>query len=354
MTGTLRTFLALGVALSHVPGLGMKFQLGVIAVMLFYFLSGNVMYRAYQGFRAKAAQPVLRFFIDRFLRIVPAFAVAILAMVALVRSFKTHIVTFPRPDVGTQAILSNFNLLCMNDNGICKVPRIIHSSWSLGSEIHFYLLLPLLIAMPFFAFAACVAASLGWHLYALLTMEPHAAHYWAYGTSYGTLFVFCMGICYARRDDVRYRTLLACIVAFELACVVIFFPLLRPYGNFYIQEMWLGVVIAAPLVFAAEKAKGVIPAAWDRRIGALSYPIFLTHVLSMGIADVVVGMQYPSRRWMVCFLGALFVISAGMAYFVERPISALRHKLFNRLSGREAAMTEAALAEGAAVPQAAK
>ncbi len=331
MTGILRTFLALAVALSHVPGIGMKFQLGVVAVMLFYFLSGTVMYRAYEKFRQSSAHPVRSFYIDRFFRIWPAFAAAIFLMVALLRSFKTQILTFPKPDVGTWSIVQNFNLFCMNDNGVCKVPRIIHTSWSLGSEIHFYLALPALIAMPFLLFALCTVASLGWHLFALLSMGPHVAHYWAYGSSYGTLFVFCMGICYARREDARYRTLLAAIVALEMVCVLVIYPLMTPqaYGNFFIQEMWLGVVIACPLVFAAEKAS-VIPARLDHLIGSLSYPIFVCQVFAMGAADVIVGMKYPSRRWMVVFLVALGVTSAAVTYLVERPMGKLRHRLMRR------------------------
>lgn len=328
MTGILRTFLALAVALSHVPGVGMKFQLGVVAVMLFYFLSGNVMYRAYEKFRQTSDHPIRSFYLDRFLRIWPAFAAAIFLMVALVRSFKNQILTFPKPDVSSWAIVQNFNLVCMNDNGVCKLPRIIHTSWSLGSEIHFYLLLPALIAMPFVLFALCTVASLSWHLYALLSMGPHVAHYWAYGSSYGTLFVFCMGVCYARREDARYRNLLTAIIALEAACVLVIYPLMTPqaYGNFFIQEMWLGVIIAAPLVFAAEKAK-VIPAKLDHWIGSLSYPIFVAQVFAMGVADVVIGMKYPSRRWMVVFLVALVGTAIGVTYLVERPMGKLRHRL---------------------------
>lgn len=339
MTGILRTFLALSVALSHVPNLGMKMQLGVIAVMLFYFLSGNVMYRAYAKFQATSPRPVRSFYLDRFLRIWPAYAVAILLMVALIVLFRNQILSFPVPEVNARSILKNLNLFCINDNGLCRVPsRIIHTSWSLGSEIHFYLLLPLLVTVRFVPFALCTLASLGFHLYALLGMDPHAAHYWAYGSTYGTLFVFCMGICYARRQDVRYRNLLSAIVAFEIACAVVVFPMAHPqaYGNFFIQEMWLGTLIAAPLVFAAEQAKA-IPARVDHMIGSLSYPIFVCQVLAMGVADVILGGSYPSRTWMVVFLAVLAAVSIAIAYLVERPVGQLRHRLLARPKNTAAA-----------------
>lgn len=345
VTGILRTFLALAVALSHVPDTRMKIQLGVIAVMLFYFLSGNVMCRAYEKFRATSPRPLRSFYVDRFLRIWPAYTVAILLMVVLVLLFRSQILSFAVPEVGLRSIVKNLNLFCMNDNGLCKVPsRIIHTSWSLGSEIHFYVLLPLLVAVPFAAFTAAALASMGFHLYALLSMDPHSAHYWSYGSTWGTLFVFCMGICYARRDDARYRNLLGAIIAFQVACIITVYPMLHPqaFGNLFIMEMWLGVVLAAPLVFAAERAQG-IPARVDHLIGSLSYPIFVLQVFAMGVADVLLGMKYPSRTWMVVFLVSLVATAALVAWLVERPAGRLRHRLMARPGGG---------ADSAAVPAA--
>ncbi|MET3900816.1 peptidoglycan/LPS O-acetylase OafA/YrhL [Devosia sp. UYZn731] len=72
--GTFRFLLASLVMLSHFPGVYLKSNLGQSSVLAFYFISGWLMAMSYERFVAKSASPNTAFFLDRFIKIWPSYA----------------------------------------------------------------------------------------------------------------------------------------------------------------------------------------------------------------------------------------------------------------------------------------
>src|ERR1700736_550166 len=114
-------------------------EAGFLGVALFFFISGFVLMLPYaQAHLAGTPWPALsHFFGRRFLKIVPSYVLAIAVMIAL--GYQTY-ATFSAAvkDVG-------FHLLFIHDWFATTNASIDGVMWSLGVEIQFYVLFPLLV-----------------------------------------------------------------------------------------------------------------------------------------------------------------------------------------------------------------
>lgn len=334
MLGLVRTTLSLLVFLSHMPQLkpgslvGLGFPIGHVAVTLFYVISGFLISRSYENFRARSSVPALGFYLDRLIRIYPGYCVALGLTVLLIKygrsDFYSIGATFPPPDLTGHVLRGNVYILRMN----MDVPAIDNPTWSLAAEIQFYLAVPLLAILPFPLFAAVVAASMGVQQYAYHALPPGDADWLAYRSLYGMLFVFCMGICLARLDDRRFARLLAAVVALQVVLLTIVYPMTRPFANYAIIAVALGVLVAVPVVdFAAHSGPSWLKPI-DRFIGDLSYPIFLMHFPAMYCADLL----YPQGKdmpplWYALALGLCLVFALALHGGVQLPSEKLRYAI---------------------------
>ncbi|HMA49908.1 MAG TPA: acyltransferase, partial [Magnetospirillaceae bacterium] len=285
MLGLLRTTLSLFVFLSHMPKLGIGFSIGSFSVTLFYFISGFLISRSYENFRAKSSVPALGFYLDRLVRIYPGYAVAVLATIVLIKIGRSDFYSigaiFPPPELTGHVLRWNAYLLRLN----MDIPAIDGPTWSLAAEMQFYLVLPLLAVLPFPLFAAVVAASMGVQQYAYHALPPGDADWLAYRSLYGMMFVFCMGICLARRGDKRFAWLLAAAVVAQLVLLAIVYPMTKPFANSALMAIALAVLVAVPLVDFALRSGPPWLKPIDRFVGDLCYPIFLVHFPAMYCAD---------------------------------------------------------------------
>jgi peptidoglycan/LPS O-acetylase OafA/YrhL len=325
LIGTLRTILAIMVALSHLPNTGMTINTGVIAVVFFYFLSGTLMAVSYEKFRAYDHYPALTFWVDRVLRLWPAFAAALFTTVLVVRLGGVHIVSWPVPTVTGHNIIQNLYLFRLNGLVHGSIPNIIWSAWSLGTEVQFYAVTPILLVMPFPVVAAVTMASLGFQVYSYYHYLPDLAGYWSYRTSCGTLYIYCMGISFARRADNRYAALLGSVIALQVSLMLLVYPIFRPFTVPSIMEVFLGTIAVVPIVNFAITFKHGGWDKWDRRIGNLSYPIFLTHILGMYVADIVISEKNTSKEWVLLAMISCFILSIIMYWLVEIPADKMRY-----------------------------
>ena len=324
MLGILRTILSLFVFSSHLPQVGLNFHIGVLAVTIFYFISGMLMCESFERFRAARLLAAPKFYLDRLMRIYPAYLAVMLPTAFLLRHWHDGISSVLYPEVTGALLRGNFNLFNLNFHEVA----IVNPTWSLAAEAQFYVVLPLLAVLPFPAFAIVMAASLGFHVYGWHMMDIPHADYWSYRSLPGMLFVFCMGMCFARRADKRFAYLLAATVATQLVLLFLVYPLTRPYSNIFLLVILLGSLIAVPLVDFARRTSAPWLQPVDRFVGNLCYPIFLVHFPAMYCTDLLLGGgQNLPRSWFVTAIGLCLIFALALHFLVQIPSEKARYAM---------------------------
>lgn len=318
MLGTLRFILALLVILSHIPGLGMPLNPGVSSVILFYFISGYLMGRSYQRFQQHSAKPVRDFYLDRLLKLMPQYGVVVILTFLLIYWLGPAEHTwFLNQPVEPQRILLNLFLLPTNYvfeplsiDALLPHP-IVPPAWSLSSEFHFYLMLPLILMLGRWGFAL-VFAGAG-------TIQVAAMFYGAgtfnsdnfgYRFIFGVLVFFLAGLAYGRRENDFYRRIVQAYLSTYLLMMLVVAPSFGLYANPRVQELMIGAVMAIPLLSAALNAKS--SSGWRSRaddlFGRLAYPIFISHFLVFFCCEKLLGLtlrQNQSAYVLAAILGSL-------------------------------------------------
>lgn len=311
--GLLRLVLASLVMLSH---MGISFaglNPGVSSVIVFYMLAGHVVSQLWTRRPTpygKAA--ALWFYQDRLWRILPLYLFA-LALAMSLWAFGAQsgfIVRSPHLWDWLANLLIiplNFFMYTGQDTFTLLPP-----AWSLGVELQFYLLVPLLLSRPRFA---VVAAGLSFTVFILAQCGVFNTDVFGYRLLGGVGFVFLVGTLLGRPDLLSR----GCLGALWLGSVIYVAWLLsgdhhQPYNT----EVALGFVLGLPLLVAFFNfpRKGV----WQtlqRRAGELSYGVFLLHFPAIWWLQMQ-GLAGPSTAWMVF---ALSVLLAWVGHAtVERPL----------------------------------
>jgi peptidoglycan/LPS O-acetylase OafA/YrhL len=192
-------------------------------------------------------------------------------------------------------------------------------TWSLASEVQFYLMLPFLVrfrwlkyALLPLSYAVFVAASFGF----LQTVT------WGYKLLPGTLFLFILGSAlYEMQTDksVRSRAIIIGMAAIGAVHLVALSVVAQGkyMSAFYSLEVLVGMLAGMLCLYTLGAAK---PAhrGLDNWLGKLSYPIFLTHIVVLYGFDHlrVQGLLAPPLRGAVALqLVASVVIALPLVYF---------------------------------------
>lgn len=250
--GAFRLVLASAVVVSHAS----RFDIGRLAVLLFFYLSGYWVSRIYKS--EFAGRRWLMFYLGRWLRIAPLYLIVMLAAAWL---------------RGLPLSWENFTLIGVNTTG--RDPTGV--SWSLDIELQFYLMVPLLFMTPWPRAVILPALTLltaaGWWLHAQLGVA----------TALMYLPVFALGAVNAEtRWRPERRTALLSLAGFVLCTAAIaavpatagFLDKTRPHP---FDQDWFSMLWMLPLVpyVAASLAEKSSP--FDRDVGNWSYPLYLVH-----------------------------------------------------------------------------
>lgn len=329
MLGTFRLVLALLVALSHAGVAIAGFNPGVVAVVCFYLISGYVMTGLLHD-HYPDVQRMPRFYLDRALRIFPQYLVVAGLTLLWFSATGKHTAFLEHAPDGSD-LLSNLVVVPLNYfmfNGSDRF-TLIPPAWSLGAEIQFYLLIPVLLLlrwrMAAFLIGVAVFAAAAWG-------RLHTDTF-GYRLLPGVLVFFLLGSAlydmHARKDR-RSGYLVTAVVIL----VAVFALLLARYGRLmspYNPETLIGMAIGLPLLHWL----GRLPQhALDNRLGDLSYGVFLNHFL---IQWALVGQPAGSAAFAV-YLVASLLLSALTQRLVERPVLRWRRNL---RASREAALHSA-------------
>lgn len=315
--GFLRFVLALCVLVSHTPLL--TFEIGVVAVVVFYMLAGFVMAHLYFDVFASNAHRMRALLCDRLLRIYPLYLYAFALCSAFVLLFDFHSPHFTFANVAAHLLVIPLNYFMFFDFGILArafEPELNHLTWSLGAEIQAYLLLLFGFVFPIFLrlFAALSFAVFLCAIFGIIDTDIYG-----YRLLAGIFFVFALGSWQRRlkgNATMAFAFVVSC-VALALfgagkALGIVFLP--------YAREVLLGLALAPWLIALFEHRH------WraNKLLGALSYGIFLTHTPAMWILQVC-GIPKAAS---LGYVGAVAALAIALALFgivaIERPIERYR------------------------------
>lgn len=323
--GTLRYLLAVLVLLSHAGVNIAGHHPGVMAVAVFYALSGYVMAALIQRHYSRPAA-VPRFYLDRVLRIYPQYGFYALAA-AIWYGVTMQPTAFLQRDPSLQDLLNNLLIVPLNYymyNGADQF-TLIPPAWSLGAEWLFYLFAPWLWRYWAVALSLLMASigvqMLAWH--GVLHSD-----WWGYRLLPGVLWVFLLGMAMHRLHagpEQRAARWLALAVPALCALAVCYLWLRGLLVRHYTLEVLAGVAIAIPAIQACTRWPASAPWRYvDHHLGNISYGVFLNHFLLMWL----LSWQAPlSASRLLGLLACSTLVSFFTYHYIEQPVLQWRRNL---------------------------
>ncbi|MBB4858426.1 peptidoglycan/LPS O-acetylase OafA/YrhL [Novosphingobium chloroacetimidivorans] len=360
--GLLRVLLAIAVLVSHT---GMRWRLllvdGPVAVQIFYIVSGF-----YMGLvlNERYDRPALNrvFYVNRLARIYPVYLVFLALYVvafaaAQLASGNSPLSPYLQDSVSLTAKLL-FGLLNLTvvgqDIAFYLAPSQGHlvfsttpfaqgghevfrfmaipMAWSLALELYFYALAPFIARRPVRQIATIMGLSLVARIAAALlgiSADPFSYRFFPF-----ELALFLAGVLgykvWAAKPEL-WRTQEARILALAAVAAIVFYPVLLGSWSelaFFTPARVGTLTLAAcalPAIHEWSRTRG-----WDRRIAELSFPLYLGHLLIIGLVPRT-GMfaAHPALYAMVIIAISLLVAWL-VVRFVERGIEAWRRQLAAR------------------------
>ncbi len=316
-------------------------------VPLFYIVSAFGLFVGYRG-RIKTRQELREFYLRRFLRIAPLFYFIMLFYVPF--CWTMWGTTIPLSQFVSSALFI-FNFVPNH------VAGFVMASWSIGVEMAFYAILPLLVfaitglARSLVLLAVAVFLSANWDLafhgtegaLALFGQLSLMAH----------LFYFAAGIagCYAwlglRRTSPQIGRIvfaaslltIAGLICFASQIAVLIGTMLGPSGGSGVKAIWAVALTGAVVGVSLYPQKWFVnPAA--KLLGNASFSIYLWHPVVIVILDRLGlyhtiyasfdGVSIPFLASLIATLAVLIPLSLLSYRYIERPGMALGAR-FNRL-----------------------
>ena len=323
--GTLRYLLAVLVLLSHAGVNIAGHHPGVMAVAVFYAISGYVMAALIQRHYSQAAAAP-RFYLDRLLRIYPQYGIYALAA-ALWYAATAQPTAFLQHAPSLQELINNILIVPLNYymyNGADQF-TLIPPAWSLGAELLFYLLAPWLCRFWNVAVGLALASLgvqvLAWH--GVLHSD-----WWGYRLLPGVLWIFVLGMAMQRlqaKQQQKYAQRLSLAVPVLCGSVVYYLWMRGLLGRHYTLEVLTGVAIAMPALHACTRWPA--SALWrglDIHLGNISYGVFLNHFLLMWLLSWQAPLSHLQLMGLVFFSTLL---SLCTFWWVEAPAVKWRRRL---------------------------
>ena len=357
--GLLRLWLAFTVLRFHTTAMGSGWMPnGQAAVEAFFVLSGfamaMVLEEKYQG-------ALRRFWIQRFLKLWPAYIAALLLSLA----FEIYLWNFrqagagvvqefsggPSPSFFSWVLIAFSNLsligqdlmilLGLNGQGRPVLAlassgasysaihyMVIPQAWSLSIELIFYALAPWYVRLSSRSLVAIAGAGILLRL-AFIAADG-SGNAWAYRVAPIELPTFALGIlswrAYRAMDKAEAGPLAPWRSLAGWALM-----LLAPQvgGDMLLQSLALALAtaLALPWIFSASRRFS-----WDQSLGEWAYPLYLLHhLLSYLGTDIARHLGVTPRFWVLAL--ASLAASALFWKLLQAPISALRRRLLKPVKG---------------------
>lgn len=357
--GIFRTTLAMLVIVQHVGHVGPKadwgsWATGSIAVLMFFTLSGFVMTEAAVKFYR--GRPVA-FAMNRFLRIAPLYvislALSIGAILLALRMAPTYLPNDLVPYTGAE-LFSRGNLACNAiafmpgpcDNAAFFVPYV----WALRVEVLFYIVVAAAVFIGQWSVRAAVAVA------SLVATAMFACAIIGFGPSafsFVPYFVFGIALYFVATKPAR-TSLVASVAAFLLCIwttVATVMPGFLSHKTISFETSVFHVALFSLLTLVMVLLMNArVPRfskTIDRKIGDLSYPIYLQQYAILVLASVFLPQSY----WTIALVFPAALLIAWITDWVaERPLrlvrDAVRGQKLESSTGRNSAVKRRANRSG--------
>jgi peptidoglycan/LPS O-acetylase OafA/YrhL len=376
--GTLRFILAICVILAHTDYLGFHVAVGGgTAVQCFYILSGFFMTMILTEKYNQKGQVGL-YYENRFLRLFSVYWIFLGINIALsvLNHFGSHTGTLSRWIASWHSltltdkvalIFSNVfmighdwvSLFQLGSHGIHLVPSFkapnaylsalffVPQAWTLGVEITFYIFAPFLVRRRWWVVAVIVAAT--FILRADLVSHGYQTGIWNNGFFPSEAGMFLLGTlsykAYAALKDKLHGPLAQGMAGVTLLTVIAF-PLIGEDGPIFFTGphilLFIVLTLGLPALFSVT---GRLK--WERNIGELSYPIYLSHEIFTQTLSRIPHIHSHPILLALLIIGATTALSAMVVRFVDIPVNQYREMRLRksriRASKLESATYEPAL-----------
>ncbi len=349
--GSLRTIFALAVVFAHVPS---QYSVGVggrNAVQLFYIISGFLI--SYVLTEARTYKTVASFYVNRYLRLYPIYLVVALAVAAglLLHRSTVFLETYRVAPKSADLLLMLSNLLIfgqdwvmffavkghhlvfsgnfMDSDVILYHGLLIHQAWTLGVELSFYLIAPFVLPRRTLSVSLLLCSVLlrvGLIFAGIGLDDP-----WTYRFFPTELALFLAGSLAHQVLLPWYRKLradllpkLATAATGFVAAFAILYAVL-PINAVLKNTILLGsFVLLVPLTFLFQNRHRL-----DARIGNLSYPIYICHLLVISTVSRLVERYHVvgSGLILVVSLPTTLLAAVALDQWVAKPFERLRRQI---------------------------
>ncbi len=323
----------------------MKSNYGASAVIAFYFLSGWLMSMSYRRFQQKAPETTVKaFFADRFFKLWPSYTLVFL--VSLAFFIQTGIFQFDWRRIPLELLIVPNAFTKMIPWNEQHALNIIPPTWSLGVEACFYLTVPALAFLSYRFKIILAYAMILVHL-AVMSVSAPIGHFvtcfWPIRESLCTIpvsdyfgmdfpgtigVVFLIGfIGFERQQGKRTDNHLFIFWGIYAFYFLIAGPLSSTLANWGTYDVAFSIVFLLPLATAGLViTRTASQPVWDRILGELSYPLFLTHFLALYIVEFTTGLAKSDGAMFTPAICLSIVLSFGLAYF-QRMVDKQRYKM---------------------------
>jgi peptidoglycan/LPS O-acetylase OafA/YrhL len=363
--GTLRTLFAIAVVFAH--SLGNLLVGGQNAVQLFYMISGFLI--SYVLVERKAYPNIKSFYINRYLRLYPIyFVIATLTFMTLASTIGKNINFF---DIYIKApnsadillVVSNVVLFFQdwvmfsgveqnklvfarnfsNSEVVLYQGLLVPQAWTLGVELTFYLLAPFILFRKKILIALLIS-SLILRVY-LISIGLGTKDPWTYRFFPTELALFLLGALahqvllpiYQKNlstTQIEKYSKISTYFLVLLTLVFSFIPIKEMQKSIFLFGIFL---LLMPLTFIFQSNRK-----WDKWIGDLSYPIYISHMLVIYVSSFfiskivstelgefhVMGKSVSLDKIAIGFSAVIFSIGLAILLnkFVGEPIESLRNR----------------------------
>ncbi|HGK4671244.1 TPA: acyltransferase family protein [Kluyvera georgiana] len=306
--GIYRLILALLVLISHCGYQFIGYNQGVTAVVSFFIISGYVITKLINA-KFTGIDCIKLFYIDRAIRLFPQFIFYLILTSILYIAFDGF------DKISINQFIVNLSILPLNGFAVFMNDYIIvPQSWSLGLELQFYLIIPLILLTRrnfLFAIASII-------LFIPAYLGIINTDYFGYRMISGTLFIFLMGNLMAEE---KYKRLI-CLYALSFILFVTSF-LTEKHTYSFNKEVLSGILIGVPVVFTLFKIN--INNRLDKLAGDLSYGVYLNHLMFF-YAFNKMGFNVISISGVILIITSSVLFSYISLRLIEQPFYRLRHE----------------------------
>lgn len=364
--GLLRIILALAVVLTHSKTLwGYRITGGTVAVEMFFIISGFymalILNKKYVG-----KGSYFLFFSNRLLRLFPMYWFILLLTVVFLFSttnplsdlyvqYSTEFtlttslyLIFSQLFILGQDLMFFFgfnpeqgNLYWMLDFSKSSPPGysflFLGQAWTLSLELMFYLIAPFIVRKNYTIICLFILCALGINLFSFyglgLENDP-----WTYRFFPTELVFFLFGaLSYHLYIYLHTQDYFKSKVQFQVSSFLFFLVVFHPFSKFLpidrdVFNWFLYIVTFISLPFLFELTKNI---KWDNKIGELSYPIYISHMLVISILILLFEDITSNDYYGLVAMFFTIILSVVLVKYIAEPIEAIRYKRTRRSLGNE-------------------